>query len=379
MKRSLTTALLLFSTMGLQFFPSANRAWAAGGMEQAISKSKVLRGYGYASCRLMNKQAIVDVFHFKGDLNASARKLAISLAKVMVNYAPAQFYIVSVRFHGEANEYPYQEYIVASRDITSLNAGSINYADMVATLPGMRVEGVGALPDVAGRYINIADEMTVAGKYWEAEQVLTQLSREGMVRHETSSDYLTSLTSLANAFDNWGDPDKGEACLLKAYELGNNEFLGFDQEAMQHAVSALVKLQIQEQRYSLADEELRHILQRPEVLAGSDVGKASRAHYLTLLGHLQQKIGQLNDALAQGKVAWELRGGQQNAKTISLLEFLGDVSRDLGKTKEAKDYYRQAKSACDKAILAHTDSERIDYLIYSARVKQIDEKLKRVQ
>jgi hypothetical protein len=57
---------------------------------------------------------------------------------------------------------------------------------------------------------------------------------------------------------------------------------------------------------------------------------------------------------------------------------MADILTNQGKRDDARASLMRARSIYDHAIVSRIASERIDYQIYNAHVKQIEEKLRRL-
>jgi len=357
------------------------QAQATPNLAGLVERSHILHNGAYVQVETAGKRAQVDVFRFHPQDNVSRSRAAISIAKSIVNYAPAQYYLIAVRFHWEAQSLPYREFIVPVRDITSLNAGSISLEQLSAALSNVEA-GVADTPwMVAERYLSVAHQYVAQGKYWEADMIISALDVGANAPESCAERYTASLIALSRGYDSWGDPDKAQNALSRALAYCQSRG-GMSQPQSVRVVQSMTEMLIAANKLDQAQTQLKAILERPEIANGQDEqAQIARANYLELLARVHLKAGLYDEAESELKQVLELNDKahvDKNMRGANSFELLGDVYKMKGEGRGAREYYGRAKSIFEKALLNKDHTERIDYGMYAARVKQIDDKLRAV-
>jgi hypothetical protein len=70
--------------------------------------------------------------------------------------------------------------------------------------------------------------------------------------------------------------------------------------------------------------------------------------------------------------------GGENPRLAQAFEKMGDLYRSQGKRSDALTYYKRARAIYDKAVVSRKMAEKIDYQVYNAHLRQIDDKLKQL-
>jgi hypothetical protein len=70
--------------------------------------------------------------------------------------------------------------------------------------------------------------------------------------------------------------------------------------------------------------------------------------------------------------------GESRISLANTFETLGDLYRIQGKRGDAQNYYKKARAIFDRAVVSRKPNEKIDYQVYHAHLRQLDDKLKKL-
>ena len=347
----------------------------SAGLHHALESANVYHGNNGARVNLVDKQAVVEVFHYAADSTAR-RKAAIFAARALVNYAPAQFTTVAVKYFDGSSRANYSEIIVNARDITSLSVGTAKLEDLIAAVPQIDITSSDNQTSIFNKYLGAAEKQIEQGHFWEAEQMIDAVSRTHGTPHDASGRFTKDMITLADGFDTWGDPDRSEKVLRKIVEHRETTNSLTDADA-DRSIEHLVDLLIDNKREKEAEELLTRLLNNPSLSQTSN--PEAYAANLERLALCHLKLGQHEQAereLAQ-VISLKEQGGE-NPRLAQAFEKMGDVYRGQGKRNEALSYYKKARAIYDKAVVSRKMTEKIDYQVYNAHLRQIDDKLKQL-
>lgn len=347
--------------------PTLNKSVAVyGGLHKAISSRKLFRG---AAISAFNKgrQAVVAVYGYKG---ANFRMDAILAARAIADTFNGQFLTFAIRYYEPNNSRAYKEVLLTSKDITSLEAGTIKLADFATSLPVVEVSAYDGAVVCFEKYLVVAEQLISKGSFFEAEQIVDSLGpAPGGI---DQSRYTRDMMHLAQGFDSYGDSYRAARILESVVEQRRVAGSLFGDEA-ELTVDRLIDLYLTEKRFEDAERLLS------EIIAANSNNKAGKAYINNLerLGVVLIRQGKGAEALLKFKEVLALRTasgeGLGRART---LENLGDAYRIVGSRTEAMSSYLEAKALYDKAVVSPKRHEQIDFQVYSGRVKQIEEKMK---
>ncbi len=372
MGKNACKALVLLFCLTSSLSTQAN---SGGNLESALHRSHVFASRHSPRVKLIEKQAMVEVFHMPPDQTAR-RKAAIAAARVLVNYAPAQFATVSVKFYDGANPSSYSDVIVNARDITSLSSGTTTMDELAANVPVIDIAPGDTQATMFNKYLGAAEKQIDQGHYWEAEQIVDSTSRAHGLPSEAASRFTKDMISLADGFDNWGDPDRAEKVLRKIIDQRDISNNLSDSDA-DRSIRHLVDLLIDGKRYKEAEELLSKLLNNPSLSQSANpqayannLERMAICHIRT--GQYAQAETELNQVLA----IKQRSGGESSPAIAQTLEGMADLYKSQGKRAEALSYYKRARSIYDHAVVNRKSGEKMDYQAYNAHLKQIDDKLK---
>jgi len=372
MGKNICRALLLLICVASNWPAQAS---ASGNLDSALHRSRVFASHQGARVKLIDKQALVEVFHMPADQTAR-RKAAISAARVLVNYAPAQFATVSVKFYDGANTSSYTDVIVNARDITSLSAGSTTIDELAANVPVVDIVAGDNQASMFNKYLGAAEKQIDQGHFWEAEQIVDSTSRAHGLPSEAAGRFTKDMISLADGFDNWGDPERAEKVLRKIIDQRDGANSLSDSDA-DRSIRHLVDLLIDGKRYKEAEELLSKLLNNPSLSQSANPqAYANNLERLAICHIRTSQYPQAEAELNQVLAIKQQSGGESSPAIAQTLEGLADLYRSQGKRTEALSYYKRARSIYDHAVVNRKSGEKMDYQAYNAHLKQIDDKLK---
>lgn len=371
-------------------------------VSEALSRSHV---FAHENFSAVGKRALVTVPSFSGDETAK-RKLAVAAARIIANSAPAQFTCVFVRYGDTNSKSPYCEVIVSIRDITSLSVGTSRLDDILTQLSVVCVQSGETGSHILDQYLGAAEKQMNAGNFWEAEQIVDQglasagnnsgsttglntafdSGQGGALSNTinigdnpgTNARYARDMLTLADNFDCWGDPDRAERILRQL--IDHRLTVGTLNDADgSRSIQHLCDLLIADKRYQDAETFVRNLLSasitketNPEAYA-ENIERLAQIH--TAMGQFDQAASEYDEAIATIEKG---NGGAYGSRLARCLEELADCQARQGKKVEARSTLLRARSIYDHAIVSRIASERIDYQVYNAHVKQIEEKLRRL-
>lgn len=339
-------------------------------LSRVLASHHVFKGVPFSSS-VKDRQAIVVV---NGYQSANYRLDAVQAAKVITGYAPGQFLTVAVRYMDYSGSGAYREVIISSRDITSLNAGTVKFADLARDAMEVVIyPGDSALTHFE-KYLAVAEKQIEKGNYWEAEQVVDSV---GTAPGAANSDrYTRDMLNLSQGFDSYGDLYRAARILERVVEQRRaaGTLGGADADV---TVERLVSLYIEDKRLKEADALLQNLVKEtPEEKRHTD----SYANNLERLAVIKLRLGQNEEAQSSLKEVLAIREAQSDASSsyARTLENMGDAYKAAGKRGDALAVYRKAKAIYDRAVVNPKRDQQIDYQVYAGKVKQLDEKLKQL-
>ncbi len=374
-KKVVVFASLLAVAMGAVFEPSV-KAESNSGLTAALHKAKVFSPSSGATVNLIERQAVVEVFHFTAD-GATRRKAAIFAARALVNYAAGQFNTIAVKFYDQGGTASYSEIIVNARDITSLVVGTIKVDELAASVSQVDISLNDNKVSIFNKYLGAAEKQIDQGHYWEAEQIVDSAARIHGNPPETNGRFTRDMISLAEGFDTWGDPERAEAVLRKIvdHREATNSLNDSDADlSIQH----LVDLLLEGKRYSEAEQLLNKLASNPSLSqAANPKAYASNLERLALCHIATAQYPQAESELNQ-VVSLKESNGESSISLAKTFETIGDLYRTQGKRGDAQNYYKKARAIFDRAVVSRKPSEKIDYQVYHAHLRQLDDKLKQL-
>lgn len=363
---------LIFSLLALLigFEPAS-----AATIGEVLNRSHI---FTHCSLAVLGRQALITVYS-PGD-ESSRRKQAVAAARLLVNNAPAQFTTIFVRYYDNAGAVSYCEVIVNTRDITSLSVGTARLDDILSQLSVIYAQSGESAAQIFDKYLGAAEKQMDLGNFWEAEQIVDAASATHGTPADTntSSRFTRDMLNLADSFDCWGDPDRAERILRRLLEhrssVGNLADLDGDR-SVQH----LFDLLMANKRYQDAETFLQTMLGNPSLAADCQPALyAANLERMALchgrMGRNEQSAGEFAQAIS----ILQSHGGEYSSRLARCLEEMADSLASQGKSADARASLLRARSIYDHAIVSRSPAERIDYQLYSAHVKQIEEKLKRL-
>jgi len=366
----------LFASL-LASFNLAALADSDTNLDSALQRAHIFSGNQNAHAKLVDKQALIDVYHMAADQTAR-RKAAVAAARVLVNYAPAQFATVSVKFYQGSNTSSYCDVIVNARDITSLSAGTTSVDELAANVPLVDIAPGDSQASIFNKYLGAAEKQIDQGHFWEAEQIVDSVSRSHGLPNEAAGRFTKDMISLADGFDNWGDPERAEKVLRKIIDHRDGANSLNDSDA-DRSIQHLVDLLIDAKRYKEADELLTKLLNNPSL--SQSANPQAYANNLERLAFCHIKTGQYPQAETELNQVLSIKqqaAGDSSPATAQTLEGMGDLYKAQGKGNDARSLYKRARAIYDHAVVNRKGGEKMDYQVYNAHLKQIDDKLKQL-
>ena len=343
-----------------------------GNLAAILAKYKIFRGHSVSTI-VRDRQAVVSV-HGYPPQSANYRIDAVAAARAICGANEGKFLTVAVRYLDAYNSRSYRELIVSSRDITSLNAGTIKAYDLALQLPEISIQAQDSPVTIFEKYLAVAETQIDKANYWEAEQIVDSVG--GAPPGTNHTRYMRDMINLSQGFDSYGNLGKATS-ILERVVAQRREAGSLSSSEADATVQRLVDLYLQDNRYKEADSLLC------EVINGTPAGareSESYANSLERLAVVRLRQGQNEDALKTFNEVLQLRESkvENAAASARTLENLGDAYKALGKRSEALGSYKRARSIYDKAVVSTKREGRMDYEVYAGRVKQLDEKLKRL-
>lgn len=336
--------------------------------------------FGHAAVTLSTsgKRAAVTVNGFGCD-DAARRKQAVAAARVLVNSAPAQFTTIFVRYLDSPAAVPYCEVLVNVRDITSLAVGTARLDDILSQLSVVYVQPGQSASQVLDQYLGAAEKQMDLGNFWEAEQIVDAATAvSGRVPEGSSGRFTRDMINLADSFDCWGDSDRAERILrqLIDHRIGLGNLADADGD---RSVQHLCDLFTSNKRYQDAETFLQSLLANPALSQTANPQRyAANMERLALIHSRMGQYDQAGSELAAATTVLQGQVGEYSSNLARCYEEMADILTNQGKRDDARASLMRARSIYDHAIVSRIASERIDYQIYNAHVKQIEEKLRRL-
>jgi tetratricopeptide (TPR) repeat protein len=372
--------LVVFASLSVvafgAIFELSVKAESNSGLTAALHKAKVFPASSGATVSLIDRQAVVEVFHVAAD-GAARRKAAIFAARALVNYAAGQFNTIAVKFYDQSGTASYSEIIVNARDITSLVVGTIKLDELAVAVSQVDISPSDSKVSIFNKYLGAAEKQIEQGHYWEAEQIVDSAARIHGNPPETNGRFTRDMISLAEGFDTWGDPERAEAVLRKIvdHREATNSLNDSDADlSIQH----LVDLLLEGKRYSEAEQLLIKLASNPSLSqAANPRAYATNLERLALCHIATAQYPQAESELNQ-VVGLKESNGESSISLANTFETLGDLYRIQGKRGDAQNYYKKARAIFDRAVVSRKPNEKIDYQVYHAHLRQLDDKLKKL-
>ncbi len=329
-------------------------------LARAVRAHKLFKGLSISTFT-RGRQAVICVYGYNG---ANYRLDAVQAARAVTAAYSGQFLTTAVRYYEK--EQGYKEVLLTSRDITSLEAGTIKAGELALQAQEVNIGSYDGTAVVFEKYLAAAESLIEKGSYFEAEQIVDSL---GPAPGGAAADrFARDMLQLSQGFDTYGDLYRAARILEKVVDERKNAgtLLSADADL---TVERLIDLYLADKRYSDAENLLKELVAKPEQ------GQA-RTNNLERLAVVQLRLGKNEEALSALNEVLKAREAGPVAALARTLENIGDAYRALGRKGDAQASYKRARAVYDKAVVATKREQRIDYQVYAGRVKQLDEKLK---
>ncbi|MBU6450437.1 MAG: tetratricopeptide repeat protein [Cyanobacteria bacterium REEB67] len=344
-------------------------------LEDALHRSHAFAGSGALySVQLIEKEGFVQVSNYP----ANPRKRivdAIAAAKALINYSPSQFTVIAVRYLNLANSRYFVEVMVSARDITSLSVGTATLDDLVKNAQVVDVGPQDSATSILNKYLILAERQMFDSNFWEAEMIVDAGLRTVGSPSGEQSRLTQDMLTLAEGLDARGDFERAEKVLKRVLEVRAQNGRLDDADA-ERTIDHLTDLYISDKRYGDAQEMLNRLLANPSL---SQINNPSAfANNLERLGICHFRNKQYDKALTEFVQVVALKRQQHGDNSPQLamaLEELGDTYRAQGQNSDAQANYKQAHAIYDHAVVSRSRADKMDYSIYYAHVKQLDDKL----
>jgi tetratricopeptide (TPR) repeat protein len=345
-------------------------------LETILQHARAFSGSGARfTVQLLEKEGFVQVFNYPLNPTRNLIKDAILAARVMINYSPTQFTTVAVRYLDPANSAHYSEVIVTAKDITSLSVGTSSMDDLIKTARIVDISQQDSKTSILNKYLVVAETLMTESNYWEAEQVVDAAIRAVGAPPTDQSRLTQVMISLADGLDARGDLERAEHVLKKVLEVRAQNGRLDDADA-DRTIEHLTQLYISDKRYSDAVDMLNKLISNPNLSQANN--PAAFANNLERLGICHYKTKSFDRALTEFTQVVALKRSQNGDKSPALamaLEELGDTYKALGQGNDAQANYKEAHAIYDHAVVSNSRIDKMDYAVYSAHVKQLDQKL----
>lgn len=368
---ALILSILLGST-----FEQPLLAESSSTLTAVLQKARVFPSSNGAIVRLVDRQAVVEVFHNSSDV-AARRKVSIYAARALVDYAAGQFNTVAVKFYDQGGTASYSEIIVNARDITSLAVGTIKVDELATNVSQVDVGPNDSKASIFNKYLGAAEKQIEQGHFWEAEQIVDSAARAHGNPPETNGRFTRDMINLAEGFNTWGDPERSESVLRKIVDHRDATNSLNDEDA-DRSVQHLVDLLVEGKRYAEAEQLLTKLLNNPSL--SQSTNPQAYAANLERLALCHIATAQYQQAEGELTLVASLKesSGANKISLAKTFEAIGDLYRSQGKRGDAQSYYKRARAIFDHAVVSRKPSEKIDYQVYHAHLRQLDDKLKQL-
>jgi len=348
-------------------------------LESALQRAHAFAGGGGRySVQLLEKEGFVQVSNYPFNPPAPRIKDAIVAARTLVSYSPTQFTTIAVRFLDPSMGGHYSEVIVTAKDITSLSVGTSSIDDLIRTARVIDVGPQDSKSNILDKYLSIAEKLMAENNYWEAEQVV-DASLRAVGTPGDQSRLTQDMLSLADGLDARGDLERAERVLKKVLDVRAQSGKLDDPDA-NRTIDHLTQLYISDKRYSDAMDMLNKLMSNPNL---SQINNPSAfASNLERMGICHFRSKDYDKALSDFTQVVTLKRTQQgdNSPAVAMaLEELGDTYKAQGQEGDALSNYKQAHAIYDHAVVSKSRLDKMDWDVYSAHVRQLDQKLGKKQ
>ncbi len=348
-------------------------------LEAALQHAKAFAGGGGRySVQLLEKEGFVQVSNYPFNPPGPRIKDAVMAARALINYSPTQFTTIAVRYLDPAMSGRYSEVIVTAKDITSLSVGTSSMDDLIRTARVIDVGPQDSKSNILDKYLIIAEKLMAENNYWEAEQVV-DASLRAVGTPGDQSRLTQDMLSLADGLDARGDLERAERVLKKVLEVRAQSGKLDDPDA-NRTIDHLTQLYISDKRYSDAMDMLNKLMSDPKLSQISN--PAAFANNLERMGICHFRSKDYDRALTDFAQVVTLKRTQQgdNSPAVAMaLEELGDTYKAQGQVGDAQSNYKQAHAIYDHAVVSKSGLDKMDFEVYSAHVRQLDQKLGKKQ
>jgi len=344
-------------------------------VESVLQRAKV---FGLSGARftgqIVEKEALVQVYNYPAN-SKNRLKDAIQVAKVLINFSPTQFMTVAVRYLDPSNSKYYDEIIIGNKDIVALSSGSCSFDDLVKSIQPIDIGPQDNQTSILNKYLVVAEKQIALNNYWEAEQIVDAALRAIGTAPGDPARLTQDMLNLADGLDARGDLERAERVLKKVLEVRALSGRLNDPDA-DRTISHLTDLYLSDGRFVPAVDMLNRLLANPTLsLTANPEAYANNLERLGMCHFKNKDYAQsLTEFLQVVNLKRQQKGDRSTALAIALEE-LGDSYKAQGQTVDAMASYKEAHSIYDHAVVSSSRLDKMDYSIYTAHVKQLDQKL----
>jgi tetratricopeptide (TPR) repeat protein len=345
-------------------------------LESALQHAHAFAGSGSRySVQLLEKEGLVQVSNYPLNPPKNRIKDAILAARALIKYSPTQFTNVSVRYVDPSNSNYYSEMIVTAKDITALSVGTSSMEDLIKAAMVIDVGAQDNQTSILNKYLLVAEKQMGENNYWEAEQVVDAALRAVGAPPSEQSRLTQDMLNLADGLDARGDLERAERVLRRVLDVRALSGRLDDADA-ERTIDHLTALYISDKRYSDAIEMLNKLISNPNLSQLNN--PVAFANNLERLGVCHYKSKNYDQAMSEFTQVVALKRQQKGDHSPSLamaLEELGDTYKAQGQNTDAQSNYKEAHAIYDHAVVSNNRIDKMDYAVYFAHVKQLDQKL----
>jgi tetratricopeptide (TPR) repeat protein len=183
------------------------------------------------------------------------------------------------------------------------------------------------------------------------------------------------MISLADGLDARGDLERAERVLRRVLDVRALSGKLDDADA-DRTIDHLTNLYISDKKYTQALDMLDKLMSNPSLSEQSN--PSAFANNLERVGMCHFRSSNYDKALDEFLQVVKLKRAQHGENSPALaraLEELGDTYKAKGQDGDAKSNYKQAHAIYDHAVVSTSRLDKMDFDVYNAHVKQLDQKL----
>ena len=342
-------------------------------LKAQILKDKIFTPATILTVQVGPNQAVLRVGNYQPATEEVMRIDSVLAAKRVIDGYP-QISCVVVRYAWSPDKYT--DLFVTSKQIISFGAGTMDKAELLASLTCVKLSSGDSPQFVFSRYFIEGEAALSKGEIGKAELLFNTAFQEAPTYSQASleSKVAADYLELSRSYSSREDYDNAARVLSKIIALRETAGQGVSNIETAKMSLALADVYLAAHRQSELEECLGRVIN-----GGKGTPLATTVVYAQALeklaGSLQTGNPKEQEYLKEALKIRESLPGAEDFALVSSLEKLADSMSKTSKSAEAADLYKRAISALDKSMISKDPNKRISYGLYSTSVNRMHQKL----